>query len=130
MRFVMKHRPTIFLVACLASFVPTLLLAQAAPGDSVTGRPRWEAMTPEQREAVRQKARERWAAMTPEQRAEIGEKRRARWAAMTPEQQEVRRAEARERFKSLSPEEQARIRQRMQARRQAQALTAGASAQQ
>jgi chlorite dismutase len=91
------------LVACSAALFAATPASAATDAQKAEAKARLESMTPEQREAVREKLQ----SLTPEQKAEA----KARWEAMTPEE----RAKAKERLQSVTPEQKAAARARWDA---------------
>lgn len=121
---------TLFSVAIAATFLlPLAATAQSlsdvqelSPDDR---RTYMEAMSPEEREAKRAEWKAEHDAMTPEQRVAMRARRdanqaerRAKWESLSDEEREAkreqmrgRRAEMRERYESMSPEEREIARQ-------------------
>jgi Protein of unknown function (DUF3106) len=101
-------KKTLATLALTLTLLPALVLAQPQSTDN------GQRTTSEQR-------RERWQSMSPEERDAARDRARQRWQALSPEERQARRAAARQRFQSLPPEQQAQIRERLrQARAQRQ----------
>lgn len=85
----------------------------------------WDKLSREEKDKIKAERRAAWQKMSPEEREAIKEKRRAerkeRWESMTPEEREKFKAERRERgkeyYENASPEEKERIKARMEERR-------------
>jgi hypothetical protein len=65
----------------------------------------WREMTPEERQAARQKFRQALMEMPPEERAEIRRQMLDRYLSLPPEEQEMVRDQMRERVESMSADE-------------------------
>ncbi|KPK59652.1 MAG: hypothetical protein AMJ59_09800 [Gammaproteobacteria bacterium SG8_31] len=93
--------------------------AELQQQDRVRARIHDPALTPEERQAMR----EQWQAMSTEERARAREERLQEWEAMSPEDQarvreemRVRREERRQQWQSMTPEEQAQVREQRRQR--------------
>jgi len=62
-------------------------------------------LTPEQRNAIREKILDQWNKLTPEEKEEVHRKIQEKWESMTPEEKEVVKERMRKHFRSLSPKE-------------------------
>lgn len=78
---------SVLLLSPMASFAADA----AAPAEPNPSSPlqKWQAMTPEQRQAARAERQQRFQALTPEQQAALRAKRKARREQLTPEQREA-----------------------------------------
>ena len=85
-----------------------LLSLSASSWAQTTALPEWDALTPQQREALIAPLRDRWNNAAPPQRERMLQHGQ-RWQSMTPEQRELARR-GRHRFENMTPaqREQAR----------------------
>ena len=82
-----------------------------------TGLVAWEAgplaaLSPEEREQMRDQIRQQWQSKTPEERQRLREEFREKREAMSPEQRQQFREQARERWQQYSPEQRQEFRER------------------
>ncbi len=86
---------------------------KAAPELGAGHKAHLDAMTPEERQAFREKQQARLKAMTPEERKAFREQQKARMAAMTPEERKAFMAERKkmreERMAKMTPEEREKL---------------------
>lgn len=82
----------------LLSAALALAVLAATAGESPEAGNRWQRMSPEEREQMRQQVREHWERMPPEER-------------------EARKARMRERLSQMSPEERERMREQLRRHR-------------
>lgn len=76
------------------------------------------ALTPEQREQLRDQVRQQWQNSSPEDRQRLRDEFRERRESMSPEQRQQFREQARERWQQMNPEQRQELRQRFEERRQ------------
>jgi len=69
------------------------------------------ALTPEEREQMRDQIRQQWQSKTPEERQRLKDEYRERREAMTPEQRQQFREQARERWQQSTPEQRQEFRE-------------------
>jgi hypothetical protein len=111
-------------LAALALVVMPIPVYSAEEGDAVAAeesarmtpeerRAAWEALSDEEKQAIREKNRAR------------REQKRAEWQAMTPEEREAKREEMRQRMESMTPEQREAMRKRMERRRRHHSQTGG-----
>ncbi|GAB2181937.1 hypothetical protein DLREEDagrD3_21600 [Denitratisoma sp. agr-D3] len=82
-------------------------LLGAAPLRAEEGGWSWgplAALTPEEREQMREQIRQQWLSKTPEERQRLKDEYRERRDAMSPEERQQFREQARERWQQFSPD--------------------------
>ena len=83
--------------------------------DMSANRKRWESLTPEQKERVRE-AYKKFKALPPERQQKVRQNYQ-RWRSFSPERRQRIRRNI-QRWRSMSPERRARVRERLQRNRQ------------
>lgn len=108
------HAPGLF--EQLRDFFHHLAPATESPEEARVQPDRMAALTPEQREQMRDQIRQQWQSATPEERQKRREEFHERWESATPEQRDQMRERARERWEQLSPEQRQQMRQHIEDR--------------
>ena len=107
--------------AGLLALCPPAFAEQAAPswaGGAAAGpAQRQQNLSPEERQAEREKMREQWQNLSPEQRDAKREEVRQRIENLPPEQREAMKQRLREKAESMPPEEREAVKKKLRARR-------------
>src|SRR6266481_4582694 len=93
------------------NIIQSLLVAGLVIGFSL---PAWaESYNVDKNSALveRKAMREKWENMSPEEREQMREKMKQHWEKMSPEEREARRQEMREHWEKMSPEERGQFKQ-------------------
>ena len=83
-------------------------------------RGQWQQMSPAERQSVRQNLSERLDALSPEQRQEMRQQLRndgrSEWQKLTPEERQSKREAVRERWQAMPPAERQQLREQLRER--------------